>query len=213
MTGLWKPKWNIFIFPPSEKPPNSYWITKIRECPSREIDSERKRLCLHSLTATACELACSILFVLEADFSVFLKCCFIRMITWNVRLLLQLYFHAGFCGKLGWAVAPLHTQPVLLLLPAAWQALLCSLKISNGDSPQNKKIKKKRQQKMMERDSDFPCWILLSLPTGYMRSKNYLALNSEVHQMHGQSDYVILLYCYWRWPEKGQKVRRKEYTK
>lgn len=213
MTGLWKPEWNIFIFPALGKPPNSYQMTKTRECPSREIDSERKRLCLHSLEATACELACSITFTMGAYFYIFPKRCFIGMITQNVHLLLQLYFHAGFCGKLGWAVAPLHAQPVLfLLLAACVNSSACSLEVSNGDSPRNKK-KKKRQQKPMERDSDSPCWILLFLPTEYMRSKNYLALNSEVPQMHGQSDYIILPYCYWHWPKKGQKGRKKEYTK
>lgn len=65
----------------------------------------------------------------------------------------------------------------------------------------------------MERDSDFPCWILVSLPTGYMRGKNSLALNSEVPPMHGQSDYIILLYCYWCWPEKGQKNEKERVHK
>lgn len=65
MTGLWKPKWDIFIFPASGKPPNSYWMTEIRERPSRQIDSERKWLCLHSLEATACGLACSFLSLWE----------------------------------------------------------------------------------------------------------------------------------------------------
>lgn len=71
----------FFIFPASGKPPNSYRMTKIRECPSRQIDSEGKRLCLRPLEATACELACSIPFALVADFYIPLKCHFIRMIT------------------------------------------------------------------------------------------------------------------------------------
>lgn len=47
----------------------------------------------------------------------------------------------------------------------------------------------------MERDSDSPCWIFLSLPTEYMGSKYYFTLSSEVPEMHGQSDYIILFYC------------------
>lgn len=46
-----------------------------------------------------------------------------------------------------------------------------------------------------------------------MRGKNSLALNSEVPPMHGQSDYIILLYCYWCWPEKGQKNEKERVHK
>lgn len=153
MTGLWKPKWNIFIFPASGKPLNSYQMTKMRECPSREIDSKRKHLCLHCLEVIACELSCSIPFTLGTGFYIFLKYSFIRKITQNVLLLLRSYFQSGFCGKLGWAAAPLHARPVLFLPAACVNISPCSLEVSNGDRPQNTKI---TQQKLMEEDSDSP---------------------------------------------------------
>lgn len=66
----------------------------------------------------------------------------------------------------------------------------------------------------MERESDSPQWILLSLQTEYKRRKNYMALNSAEHQIHRQSSYSYYCTFYDTGPtQKGQKVRRKEYTK
>lgn len=81
--------------------------------------NQKKRLCLCSLEATACELAYSIPVTLGADFYIFLKCCSIRMKIQNVTLLVQWCFHEGFCGKLGWAGALFHAQPSAVLLVAA----------------------------------------------------------------------------------------------
>lgn len=77
------------------------------------------------LEATASELDYSAPFTL-GDFYTFLKRSFTRIKTPNVILLLQWYFHEGFCGKLGWAVA--NTAKC----SSCW--LLLSLKVSNVDS-------------------------------------------------------------------------------
>lgn len=169
---------------------------------------QKKRLCLCSLEATACELACSTPFTLGADFYIFLKCCFIRMKTSNVTLLLQWYFHEGFCGKPGWAVALSHAQP------SALPSGCCCHSRSVMGTVQNIKKRKKRQQKTMERDSDSPCWTLLSLPTENMKSKKYLALYSEVSNARAEwlcNTTLLLLTLTPKGPksERVHKVRNK----
>lgn len=70
-------------------------------------------------------------------------------------------------------------------------ALLAPSRSVMGTAP---KIQNKAAKTDGERLSGPPCWIFLSLPTEYMGSKTYLTLNSEVPQMHGQSDYITLFY-------------------